>query len=930
MPAFTAVAAYLVAEIGGIALAAAVGSAGITLITSVVATGLAIATSRIINGSGQGESGAGGTTQNQGTRVQLPPATDNKIPVVYGTANTKGICIDARISDDNQTMTYVLALSEKTQTGNFSIGDVYWNDQLLTFGTSGSDFHIVKSSRDQNGLGNTSTSFADLIEMRIYAGTATSVASQIFPAISTGDTSAATTYIGETSSTYLLNNLVYAVVKLNYSAENGVTALAQMTFEVQNTLNNPGAVMYDYLTSAVYGANFASADIDTASMNTGSNSLFAWSETIPPDQFNSDGSTSTQKRYVINGVLSTGDPVKSNIGKIGLACAAWTTYDFGQGKWTTIPNRAVSTSSLLLFNDDNILDDVSISATNLEDLYNSIEVEFPNNEIRDQNDYYRASILASERNDLEPDNTLSMRVDLVNNSIHAQRLGLIELNQSRVDKTIQFKTDYSGLQVQAGDVIKVTNEVYGFDNKLFRVTRVREVENDDASLLAEITALEYLAEVYGDTTITQYQPNTASGIPSFGGPRSLPAPGVVVVGSTFPTNNNPYFEVSASVGSTSAPVDQILWYYRLTTSGDYTYVTNEVGPFNAGSSVGDTLVGLPAGGYYLYARAVKDGYYSDYSIDSIAGIPTNYIDWNPQPGGVNNGSISTSTFSNQVNIVTTSSGSAYIPMVSATSGYQPVYADADLTFSATPNTLGIAGIGAGINFVNTGTKITSPMVLTSPLMFQSNTTNGISYIGVQVNGSGATAGVSIFGQSDVFDSQTFRHGVTANTEVFFNSTRNGATKTLLPMNFYAGGGLAMAITTATRAVAMYGGTQASSSATGALIIPFGGIGVGGTIFQNGIHTIANNTAASSTNTGALQVVNGGVGIGGAMYVGGTITAPRATLTSLMTLTPQTAAPAGFTTGTFATADRVNWDPAAKGSGAAYPVFYNGTTWTALY
>jgi len=50
----------------------------------------------------------------------------------------------------------------------------------------------------------------------------------------------------------------------------------------------------------------------------------------------------------------------------------------------------------------------------------------------------------------------------------------------------------------------------------------------------------------------------------------------------------------------------------------------------------------------------------------------------------------------------------------------------------------------------------------------------------------------------------------------------------------------------------------------------------------------------------------------------------------MTLTPQTAAPAGFTTGTFATADRVNWDPAAKGSGAAYPVFYNGTTWTALY
>jgi hypothetical protein len=33
---------------------------------------------------------------------------------------------------------------------------------------------------------------------------------------------------------------------------------------------------------------------------------------------------------------------------------------------------------------------------------------------------------------------------------------------------------------------------------------------------------------------------------------------------------------------------------------------------------------------------------------------------------------------------------------------------------------------------------------------------------------------------------------------------------------------------------------------------------------------------------------------------------------------------------FAVADRVTWDPAGKGSGNAYPVFYNGSTWNALY
>jgi hypothetical protein len=938
MPAFTAIGVYVAGSLlgltGGFATIAGVGlSLGGALVASVVAAGVATVASRLINGGNGG--GAGGTQQDPGVRQQLPPATDNKVPVVYGTANTKGVVTDARISSDNQQMTYVLVLSEKTQTGTFTLGDVYWNDERLIFDTT--DLYKVASSIDQNGLGQTSTNFAGLIEMRVYAGSAQDSNSQIFPA--TGKVSAAT-YIGESTSTYLMSDLVYAVVKLTYSSKNSVTSLAQTTFELQNSLNNPGLVMYDYLTSTRYGAGFDATQIDLTSMTTGTTSLFAISNEIPPDQFNSDGSTSTQARYVINGVISAGDTVKNNLEKISQAASTWLTYDFGQGKWKTVVNRALSVPELaacLVYDDDNIVGEVTVNATNLEDLYNSIEVEFPSREIRDQNDYYRASIAESERNDLEPDNTLSIRYDVINNSLHAQRLGLIELNQSRVDKTIQFKTDYSGLKTQAGDVIKITNEVYGFVDKLFRVTRVREIENEDGSLLSEITGLEYDANIYGDATITEYQPNTATGIPSFGGPTALPPPGTVAIVSQSPSANQPTFRISTTLPATSGPVDRVLWYYTTTVSllsTEAVYITDETGPFTAGQTVFDNIFTLNSGTYYILARTQRNGLLSALSDLGRSPDPGPFtystrIDWNPTPAGASNGSISTATNSSRINVLTTSTGAGFVPLVSATSGFQPVYADADLTFSAAPNTLGIAGVAAGINFVNTGTRITSPMVLTSPLMFQSNTTNGISYIGVQVNGSGATAGVSIFGQSDVFDSQTFRHGVTANTEVFFNSTRNGATKTLLPMNFYAGGGLAMAITTATRAVAMYGGTQASSSATGALIIPFGGIGVGGTIFQNGIHTIANNTAASSTNTGALQVVNGGVGIGGAMYVGGTITAPRATLNSMLTLAVLTAEPIGFTTGTIAMADNSSWDPAAVAGTTPYATLYNGTAWVKL-
>lgn len=120
MPAFTAVAAYLVASIGGIGLAAAVGSFGIAIITGVVATGLAMITSRLINGN-PGGGGGGEQAQAQGTRVQLQPDTSNKIPVIYGEGYYMSMITDAYLHDDNKYMTYVMVIGETTnQTARFS------------------------------------------------------------------------------------------------------------------------------------------------------------------------------------------------------------------------------------------------------------------------------------------------------------------------------------------------------------------------------------------------------------------------------------------------------------------------------------------------------------------------------------------------------------------------------------------------------------------------------------------------------------------------------------------------------------------------------------------------------------------------------------------------------------------------------------------
>ena len=50
-------------------------------------------------------------------------------------------------------------------------------------------------------------------------------------------------------------------------------------------------------------------------------------------------------------------------------------------------------------------------------------------------------------------------------------------------------------------------------------------------------------------------------------------------------------------------------------------------------------------------------------------------------------------------------------------------------------------------------------------------------------------------------------------------------------------------------------------------------------------------------------------------------------TPFLQLTPLSAAPSTYSTGTICVANRTSWDPAGIGSGPPYVTFYNGTSWT---
>jgi hypothetical protein len=211
-----------------------------------------------------------------------------------------------------------------------------------------------------------------------------------------------------------------------------------------------------------------------------------------------------------NGVIDTTQPVMSNLETLCTAARCWLTFDINVGKWSVVINK--SGTSVASFNNSNIIGGINISGTGLTELYNKVRVEFPHVELNDQKDYISIAIPTVDRFDNERDNTLEMSLDIVNDPIWTEMLAATELKQSRVDKIIEFRTDYSKLGLKAGDLIDVTASMYGYTNKIFRIVTIAEEDSDDGTIQLSITALEYDADVYDYSNLNLYERQRSTGI----------------------------------------------------------------------------------------------------------------------------------------------------------------------------------------------------------------------------------------------------------------------------------------------------------------------------------------------------------------------------------------------------------------------------------
>jgi hypothetical protein len=634
MAIFTAAALYIGSAIAGLTLSSVAAFAVRTLVY--------IGVSKLI--SNRANKTAAGAN-DVGSRVQLGPATNNKLAPSYGSAFLAPTVTDAKITTDQKTMYYVFTLCEAT-SGTMSFGKIFWNGKEVTLGAGDYSANNKVVSLTNNA---TPPQVDDSINGNAWIYQFTNGSSS---GVNTGGTSAITILqdagipaVDQWTSTDVMTNTCFIIVKVNYNKDvQDATSMPRLSIQVTNTLTKPGMVLKDYMTNLQYGCAIDITNIDEPSLDA----LDVYSdETITYVPVG--GGSTTQPRYRVNGPVNTGDSCLNNLQQLIDTCDSWIQYSELTGKWKVVINKPYTGSTGDLYHVDSsvLIGGIDINPLDLNQTYNSLEVQYPDANINDQTNYkvvdmtdpstawYDPSLLSPN----EPNNRIVVQFPQVNNYVQAVYLGVRRLLQTREDLIISCQLDYSGIQIEAGDVVRVTLAEYGWTDKLFRVSQVQETKTGDGFLGARITAFEYNATIYSDNAIQDYVPEANTGLTD---PNIFDTPTIpVVLNGPLANGAINYFTVSSNVpaiGSTLYMDFNVGNSSNLQTHKSYSSVQVGDGtPYTANSTITINVADLNPGTYYWSATARNDfaGKQSNSSAGFVWGGPSvSTFDGNSNIGGI--------------------------------------------------------------------------------------------------------------------------------------------------------------------------------------------------------------------------------------------------------------------------------------------------------
>ena len=225
---------------------------------------------------------------------------------------------------------------------------------------------------------------------------------------------------------------------------------------------NAALCIRDYLVSE-YGLNTLASSIDDSYFSTAANDC------------NTSSGSGESNKFEINGVISTGANIRTNLQDMVGACVGNLYYSAGQFKLVAgVYSPSVKTLTL-----DDLRSEISLNTrTSRRDNFNSVQgtfiwagVDDGSNSGGDWTEFeyppITSTTFVTEDNDY--DNPLQLDLPLTTGSATAQRIAKQTLFRAREQMSFSAEFGMNAFDLEIGDTVSLTLDRYGWDEKEFEV-----------------------------------------------------------------------------------------------------------------------------------------------------------------------------------------------------------------------------------------------------------------------------------------------------------------------------------------------------------------------------------------------------------------------------------------------------------------------------
>ena len=474
---------------------------------------------------------------NQGFGVtSREPAAAQRI--IYGTSRVGGTIVYMGASGTtNKYLHLVIALAGHEVN---DITEIYFDDVLVPLDGSGD------ATAPSSG-----TNYTGFARVKKHLGTTTQ----------TADADLVSEMAAEWTSAHRLQGIAYIYVRLKYDANKfssvpNITAIVQgkKVYDPRTATtvfsNNSALCVRDYMMDARLGLGCVAGEIDDASVIAAANIC---------DENVLKADSTTEHRYACDGVVETTATPSGVIEDLLTSMAGWATYTGGLWSFKAGAHQDPSET----FTIDDLRGEISVqTAESSRDACNGVKGTYISNvnkwQPADFPSVKNATYIAEDGGvkswrDINLAFTISPSM--------AQRIAKIELERSRQDITVKMTVSLKGARVKAGDVVALTIDRYGWNQKLFEVTNWKfrveglgfDNQNAAPTLVVDMELRETAAGVWdwssGEETVVDLAPNT--NIPSF---RNIADPTALSVNSDVVLQSDGTI-VSRLLATWTAPLD---------------------------------------------------------------------------------------------------------------------------------------------------------------------------------------------------------------------------------------------------------------------------------------------------------------------------------------------------------------------------------------